>query len=196
MWQIHVSNCSVWSIHRCSFTPGISKEPEMLEVYRRCHEMFSANGCLLQRRSRLLRFYLPKASENSRSPGCHGGILPCSLCPVMNLHPPQSFPATSTPLLQSQVASQPRPKFPALIHIVVVVQSLSQVRLFVTPRTAAGQAPLSSTVSRRLLKFMSIESVMPSNHFILCHPLLLPSIFPSIRVFSIKQALHIRWPKY
>ena len=155
----------------------------MLEIYKRCHEMFSANGCLLQRRSRSLRFYLPKASENSRSPGCHGGILPCSLRPVMNLHPPKSFPATSTPRLQSQVASQPRPKFPALIHI-VVVQSLSYIRLFVIPRTAARQAPLSSTLSWRLLKFMSIELVMPSNHLILCHPLLLlplsscPQSFP------------------
>ena len=167
----------------------------MLEIYKRCHEMFSANGCLLQRRSLLLWFYLPKASENSRSPGCHGGILPCSLHPVMNLHPPKSFPATSTPRLQSQVASQPRPKFPALIHI-VVVQSLSYIRLFVTPRTAARQAPLSSTLSWSLLKLMSIESVMRSNHLI-CHPFLfLPSIFPSIRVFSKESVLHIRRPKY
>ena len=66
-----------------------------------------------------------------------------------------------------------------------------------TPWTVAQQAPLSSTVSRRLLKFMSIESVMLSNHLILCHLLLLlPSIFPSIRVFSSESALHIRWPKY
>ena len=77
------------------------------------------------------------------------------------------------------------------------VQSLSHVRLFVTPSTAARQASLSITNSRRLLKLMSIESVMPSNHLILCHPLLfLPSIFPSIRVFSNESALHIRWPKY
>ena len=67
----------------------------------------------------------------------------------------------------------------------------------VTPWTAACQAPLSSTVSWSLLKFMSIESVMPSNHLILCHPLLLlPSIFPSIRIFSSESVLHIRWPKY
>ena len=66
-----------------------------------------------------------------------------------------------------------------------------------TPWTAALQASLSSTTSRSLLKFMSIESVMPSNHLILCCPLLpLPSIFPSIRVFSNESALHIRWPKY
>ena len=77
------------------------------------------------------------------------------------------------------------------------VQSLSRVRLFVTPRTAAHQASLSITNSRSPPKLMFIESVMPSNHLILCHPLLLlPSIFPSIRVFSNESALHIRWPKY
>ena len=76
------------------------------------------------------------------------------------------------------------------------VQSLSRVRLFVTPWTAAHQASLSITNSHSLLKLMSIESVMPSNHLILCHPLLLPSIFPSIRVFSTESALGIRWPKY
>ena len=76
------------------------------------------------------------------------------------------------------------------------VQSLSHVWLFVTSWTAARQASLSITNSQGLLKLMSIESVMPSNHLILCHPLLLPSIFPSIRVFSSESALHIRWPKY
>ena len=77
------------------------------------------------------------------------------------------------------------------------VQSLSRVRLFATPWTAARQASLSITNSWSLLKLMSIESVMPSNHLILCHHLiLLPSIFPSIRVFSNESALHIRWPKY
>ena len=77
------------------------------------------------------------------------------------------------------------------------VQSLSCVRLFVTPWTTAYQASLAITNPWSLLKFMSIESVMPSNHLILCHPLLfLPSIFPSIRILSIKSALRIRWPKY
>ena len=76
------------------------------------------------------------------------------------------------------------------------VQSLSRVWLFVTPWTAAGQASLSITNSWSLLKLMSIESVMPSNHLILCHPLLLPpSVFPSIRVFSSESVHHIRWPK-
>jgi len=76
------------------------------------------------------------------------------------------------------------------------VQSMSRLRLFVTPWTAARQASLSITNSWSLLKLMSIESVMPSSHLILCHPLLLPpSIFPSIRVFSSESLLHITWPK-
>ena len=73
----------------------------------------------------------------------------------------------------------------------------SSVRLFVTPWTAACEASLSITNSQSLLKVMSIELVMPSNHLILCRPLLLlPSIFPSIRVFSNESVLYIRWPKY
>ena len=80
---------------------------------------------------------------------------------------------------------------------VVGVHSLSCIRLFATPWTAARQASLSITNSRSLLKLMSIELVMPSNHLILCCPLLLlPSVFPSVRVFSSESALHIRWPKY
>ena len=75
--------------------------------------------------------------------------------------------------------------------------SCSVLSDFATPWTAARQAPLSFTISQNLLKFMSIESVMPSNHLIFCCPLLiLPSIFPSISVFSNESALHIRWPKY
>ena len=77
------------------------------------------------------------------------------------------------------------------------VQSLSRVRLFVTPWTAARQASLSITNFRSLLKHMSTESVMPFNHLILCHPFLLPpSIFPRIRVFSSESGLRLRWPKY
>ena len=76
------------------------------------------------------------------------------------------------------------------------IQSLSHVQIFTTPWTAAHQASLSITNSRRLLKLMSIKSVMPSNHLVLCHPLLLlPSIFPSIRVFSNESVLCIRRPK-
>ena len=79
----------------------------------------------------------------------------------------------------------------------ISVQSLSHVQLFVTPWAATYQASLSFTISWSLLKFMSFKSVMPSNHLNLCHPLLLlPSIFPSLRVFSNESVLHIRWPKY
>ena len=79
----------------------------------------------------------------------------------------------------------------------MVVQLLCRVQFFVTPWMVARQASLSIPNSQSLLKLMSIESVMPSNHLILCHPLLLlPSIFPSIRVFSNEPVLHIRWPKY
>jgi len=86
---------------------------------------------------------------------------------------------------------------PASLSQFSSVQSLSRVRLFVTPWTAARQASLSITNSRRLLKLMSIKLEMPSNHIIPCHPLLrLPSIFPSIRVFSNESVFRIRWPKY
>ena len=94
------------------------------------------------------------------------------------------FPANSYPLLLPQFFN------------ISSVQSLHHVRLFVTSWTAICQASLSITNSWSLLKLMSIESVMPSNHLILCHLLLLlPSIFPSIRVFSNESVLHIRWPK-
>ena len=81
-------------------------------------------------------------------------------------------------------------------HQFISVLLLSCVRLFVTPWTAAHQASLPITNSQSLPKLMSIESVMPSNHLILCHPLLLPSNFPSIRVFSNDSVLRIRWPTY
>ena len=88
----------------------------------------------------------------------------------------------------------------AHIHIyilIAVVQSLSHAPVLETPWTGAHQAFLSFTISQSLLRLMSTESVMPSKYLILCHPLLLwPSIFPSIRVFSNKSALHITWPKY
>ena len=88
------------------------------------------------------------------------------------------------------------PLFPLLLPPCSSVQSVSRVRLFVTLWTAARQASLSITNSQSLLKLMSIEFVMPSNHLILCHPLLPPLIFPSIRVFSNESVLRIRWPKY
>ena len=91
---------------------------------------------------------------------------------------------------------KPLPYFPYGIRV-SSVQSLGRVRLFATPWTAARQASLSITSSQSLLKLMSIESVMPSNHLFLCRPLLLlPSIFPSFGVFSNESVLHIRWPKY
>ena len=92
--------------------------------------------------------------------------------------------------------STPQESHP-LQHSISSVQSLSCVQLFLTPWTAAHQASLSITNSQSLLKCMSIESVMPSNYLILCCPLLLlPSVFPSIRVFSNELVLCIRWPEY
>ena len=88
-------------------------------------------------------------------------------------------------------------KIATCIHISQLVQSLSHIRQFATPWTAARQASLSITNSWSLLKLISIKSVITSNHLILCHPLLFPpSIFPSIRVFSNESVLHVRWPKY
>ena len=96
------------------------------------------------------------------------------------------------------IAQRIKRRFNLFIELIFSsVQSLSHVWLFATPWTAARQASLSITNSQSSPKLMSIESVMPSNHFILCRPLLLlPSIFPSIRVFSNESALRIRWPKY
>ena len=113
-----------------------------------------------------------------RLPGFHPGFPGQQLCDLRNV----------TNLSGSQ--------FPYL-HNAVGVQSPSPVRLFATPWTAACQASLSLTISWSLYKFMSIESVMQSNPLILCCPLLLlPSIFPSIRVFSNESTVPIRWPKY
>ena len=97
------------------------------------------------------------------------------------LHSAQAWPRTGTPEM--------------FAYCIVFVLSLSCVRLFVTPWNAARQPSLSFPVSQSLLKLMSVESVMPSNLLTFCSPLLLPSIFPSIRVFSSELALCIRWPK-
>ena len=87
--------------------------------------------------------------------------------------------------------------YTVLLYQFSSVQLLSHVQLFATPWNAAHQASLSIIISQSLLKLKSIESVMPSIHLILCHPLLLlPSIFPSIRVFSKESVHYIRWPKY
>ena len=91
----------------------------------------------------------------------------------------------------------PAPSLSLFFYFFIVVQSFSCVWLFATPWCAACQVSLSFTISWSLLKLMPIELVMPSNHFILCHPLpLLPSIFPSIKIFSSGLPLHIRWWKY
>ena len=107
---------------------------------------------------------------------------------------PQSFPSPPAfNLSQNQDLFQ----WVGSWHQFSSVPLLSHVQLFVTPWTAARQASVSITSSWSLLKLMSIKSVMPSNHLILCHPLLLlPSIFPSIRVFSNESVLRIKWPKY
>ena len=102
------------------------------------------------------------------------------------------------PILGIQVSIAWRDmKCVGVVVVVVVIQLLSRVQLFATPWTVAHQASLFFTISQSLLKLMSIESVMPSNHLILGHPLLLlPSIFPSIRIFSNESGLCIRWPEY
>ena len=106
-------------------------------------------------------------------------------CPIMSMR--------KTILRVFYVLSSPR----FIRSLSQLVQSLSQVQLFVTPWTAARQIFLSITNSWSLLKLMSSELVMLSNYIILCHPLLLlPSILPSVRVFSNESVLHIRWPKY
>ena len=126
------------------------------------------------------------------------------MCWALELHGfLMSFPSTPAPLPPQDLALAPDSACWALrSHCCVSVQfssaeSLSHVRPFATPWTAAHQTSLSIINSQSLLKLMSISSVMPSNHLILCCPLLLlPSIFPSIRVFSNESVLHIRWPKY
>ena len=118
------------------------------------------------------------------------------------LPPPPGLPAKGTTMhpqttLWEQTFLKGKWRITTATVIITDHQSLSHVWLFATPRTAAHQISLSFTNFRSLLKFMSIESVMPSNHLIFCHPLLfLPSIFPSIRVFSNESGLCHRWPKY
>ena len=113
---------------------------------------------------------------------------------ILLFHPKQVLPF----LRPDCPSSAPQPRtLPATRLLWFSVQSLSHVRFFATPWTATGQASLYITNSWSLLKLISTESVMPSNHLILCCPLLLlPSIFPSIRVFSNESVLLIRWPKY
>ena len=139
------------------------------------------NLCYLLRPVWVLPMGAPWLGRESRRRGERGtgAPLPCSL------------------LARSGPAHSPLSFLSLCVGHFVVIQSLSRVRLFVTPWTAARQASLSITNSWSLLKLMSIESVMPSSHLILCCPLLLPpSIFPSIMVFSNESFLCIRWPKY
>ena len=115
---------------------------------------------------------------------------------IPNMIDSKSFPCYFI-LFVTIILNSYRYPFEWVCHILIFisVQLLSRVRLFATPWTEACQASLSITNSQSLLKLMSIELVMPSNYLILCHPLLLPSIFPSIRVFFSESVLHIRWPK-
>ena len=137
----------------------------------------------------------------SRQDFSNGRTLPCSLCWVgktlsdMHCGLRLSHSRSFLPLLIFAGVSISPPHL--TLSQFSSVQLLSRVRLFVTPWMAARQASLSIANSRSLPKLMSIQAVMPSNHLILCRPLLLsPSIFPSIRVFSNESVLHIRWPKY
>ena len=124
------------------------------------------------------------------------GPLPVQ-CPVRvhpSHHPSAPSPGSTPPLLLLRV---PCPVASPSLGTPSSVQSLSRVRLFATPWTAARQASLSFTISQSSHKLTSMKSVIPSNHLILCHPLCLPpSTFPSIRVCSNESVLHIRWPKY
>ncbi|CAI9164767.1 unnamed protein product [Rangifer tarandus platyrhynchus] len=119
-------------------------------------------------------------------------------CPTLRDPMDCSLPGSSVQgVFQARVLEWVAIAFSGSVFEITSVQSLSRVQLFVTPWTAAHQATLSITNSQSLLTLMSIESVMPSNHLILCRPLPLPpSIFPSITVFSNESVLRIRWPKY
>ena len=122
------------------------------------------------------------------TPSCVNSLMTSnqeSTIPVRNAH----LAAPLSPFL-------PQPLLFLTFCVAVIVPSLSHVRFFETPWTAARRASLSFIISQSLLKPLSIESVMPSNRLILCHPLLLPSVFPSIRVFPKESTLRVRWPKY
>ena len=122
--------------------------------------------------------------------GYHSRLQPWLILELPEEHPKALMPAVLVCLTCYK-------RIPQTVWLFSSVQSLSHVRLFATPWTAACQDSLSITNSQNLPKLMSIESVMPSNHLILCRPiLLLPSILPSIRVFSNESALRIRWPKF
>ena len=163
--------------------PGLCTQPTSLAVTAQTHQVCSPlRGCWsLCVKLWSLCFLQRGRAERSNVPEVR------SLSGLGSGHPPEKPVCVSSWLL-----------FPyCIILAALVVHWLSHVLLFVSPGTAARQASLSITISRSLLKLMSIESVMPANHLILCRPLLLlPSIFPSIRVFSRDLAFHIRWLKH
>ena len=146
-------------------------------------------GCLDSQASSLLAFPWPDVHRLPRQPLLHlpGRLL--FLCLPSSLDIPHG-----QPLFCGRLVSSPSQ---GLICLCLCCSSIvCRVQLFATPRTAAHPASLSSTTSQSLLRFMSVESVTLFNHLIICHPLLLTSIFPSIRVFSNESALRIRWPEY
>jgi len=124
-------------------------------------------------------------------------LCPASFCICLNLGLALSIKHTEFIMKGEKRYKARREEEMTVIAVVVVVQPLSHVQLFSTPWTAARQACVSFTISRSLLRLTSIELVVLPSHLILCHPLLLlPLIFPSIRVFSSESSLLIRWPKY
>ena len=127
----------------------------------------------------------------------HSASVFSSLTTSVCIHLPVPCPASPCITACQPLLPQFTALLPSLCLNVIVVQSLSHVQVFVTPWIAAHQISLSFTISQNLLKLVSTESVMPSNHLIHCNPfLLLPSIFPRIRVFFNESALPIRWLKY
>ena len=141
---------------------------------------------------------LPKTLFATLSPQPSSSNIPPKLFISWFPHPLSPFPSTSIFRNNSLLGlnSFCSKYLECFISKFVVVQSLSHTRLFVTPWAVVCQASLSFTVSWSLLSFMSTESVMPSNHLILCCSIISPSIFPSIRVFYNELPLHIRWPEY
>ena len=140
-----------------------------------------------------------KGSRCACCKSCPGSGAACSMATVQhNRHSVTMLPCQGWILWLKYISSHTKSYAVTYIHITLFssVQSLSHVCLFVTPWTAARQVSLSTNNSQSLLKLMSIKSVTPSNHLILCRPLLLFSIIPSIRVFSSESVVPIRWPKY
>ena len=147
--------------------------------------------CHLQPQGMHERCWESQSQLTSGTVGHRGTHPPLPICAQQAASVPTQ--GSQQPLGPGQVDSHST----VFLEVVVVIQLLSHVRFFVTPWTTAHQASLSYTISQSLLKLMSIEPMMPSNHLILCHPLLLlPLIFPSIRIFSNESAFCLRWPKY